>query len=191
MEIFFFWLIMAVVVSFVANAKGRSAGLWFLYGLVIWPIALIHAIVMSKTVEALEQEKLGQGNIRCPNCADWVYKEAKTCPHCQHRLTAKSRVQPVSLSKAVRENLTIEEDTWQAARNLNAATYKIYLSEKFNIKKNELFEQYVCGDEMFDSLDDALAHADQLDREQNSDSSRTQNLGSGNKMSLPPHLQNK
>lgn len=167
MELLFFWLIMAGVVAFVANSKGKSGGLWFFYGLVIWPIALIHAIVTSKEPEAVERQQLNQGNIRCPNCADWVYKQAKTCPHCQHRLTGKSQVQPASLSKTVRESLIIEdaEDFWQGDRDLDSAKYKLYLSEKYNIKKNDLFEKYVCLDEMFDTLDEALAHAHEADRE--------------------------
>lgn len=167
MELFVFWLIMAGVVAFVANSKGQSGGLWFLYGLILWPIALIHAIVIQKNPEAIERQNYNEGKIRCPNCADWVYKQAKTCPHCQHRLTAKPQVQPVALSKTVKESLTIEneEGFWQGDRNLDAASYKLHLSEKFDIKKNELFEQYVCLDEMFDTLDEALAHADKTDRE--------------------------
>lgn len=167
MELFVFWLIMAVVVAFVANSKGKSGGLWFLYGLVIWPIALIHAIVTPKEPEAVERQQQSEGKMRCPNCADWVYKQAKTCPHCQHRLTAKSQVQSASLSKTVTENVLIEdaEEFWQGDRDLDAAKYKLHLSEKYDIKKNDLFEKYVCLDEMFDTLDEALSHADKTDRE--------------------------
>ena len=167
MELFFFWLIMAVVVAFVANSKGKSGGLWFFYGLVIWPIALIHAIVTPKEPEAVERQQQSEGKMRCPNCADWVYKQAKTCPHCQYRLTAKSQAQSAALSKSVRENVIIEdeEEFWKGDRNLDAAKYKIHLSEKYDIKKNDLFEKYVCLDEMFDTLDEALSYADKADRE--------------------------
>ena len=167
MELFFFWLIMAAVVALVASAKGRSGGLWFVYGLVIWPIALIHAVVITKDVAAIEKEKQKEGKMRCPNCADWVYKEAKTCPHCQYQLKGKSQVQPDALSKAVRESVIIEdeEEFWEGDRNLQAARYKIYLSEKYDIQKNELFGKFVCLDEMFDTIDEAVAKADQVDQE--------------------------
>lgn len=169
MELLFFWFIMAGVVAFVANSKGRSGGLWFLYGFVIWPIALIHAIVIQKDAETIERQHYNEGKMRCPNCADWVYKQAKTCPHCQHRLSYKTQLQPTTLSKTVREHLIIVEDTddfWKGDRDLDAAQYKIHLSEKYAITKNNLFEKYVCLDEMFDTLDDALAYADKTDREQ-------------------------
>ena len=48
MEWVIFWLIMAVIVGMVANSKGRSFFLWFLYGLLIWPIGLTHAILLRR-----------------------------------------------------------------------------------------------------------------------------------------------
>lgn len=37
------WFIMGALVAMVANSKGRNAALWFVYGFLVWPIALIHA----------------------------------------------------------------------------------------------------------------------------------------------------
>jgi hypothetical protein len=45
--IVFAWPILAVVAAWIAKAKGRSFFLWLLYGLVLMPVALIHAIVMQ------------------------------------------------------------------------------------------------------------------------------------------------
>lgn len=59
----------------------------------------------------------------------------------------------------------VSEDFWSGDRNLNAATYKIYLSEKYHIQKNELFGKFVYGDAMFDTIDEAVTQADKLDRE--------------------------
>lgn len=188
MELFFFWLLMALVVALVANSKGRSAGLWFFYGLIIWPLALIHAFFLNKTVEALEQEKQKMGEIRCPNCAGWVYKEAKACPHCQSQLSSHGRA---TSSAGAASGGSATGAVWQNTRNLDSAQYKIFLSEKYNIQKNELFGKFVCGDGMFDALDDALAHADQIDRKQQSDRLERQKRSSASKMSLPPHLQDK
>lgn len=175
MELFFFWLIMAGVVAFVANSKGKSGGLWFLYGLVIWPIALVHAVVTPKEPDAVERQQRSEGKMRCPNCADWVYKQAKTCPHCQHRLTANSRVQAAALPRTAKENTVVEDadEFWQGDRNLASAKYKLHLSEKYDIKKNDLFEKYVCLDDMFDTLDEAIAHADKADTEKEAYFSQT------------------
>lgn len=45
MLFFMFWLVMGGVVAIIAKSKGKSAFLWFLYGFVIWPIALVHILV--------------------------------------------------------------------------------------------------------------------------------------------------
>lgn len=45
MEWLFFWLMMGGVVAIIANSKGKNPFLWFLYGAMIWPIALTHILV--------------------------------------------------------------------------------------------------------------------------------------------------
>ena len=50
MELFVFWVVMAIICGMVASSKGSSFLAFFFYGLVIWPIALVHAILMSSTV---------------------------------------------------------------------------------------------------------------------------------------------
>jgi hypothetical protein len=47
MELLFLWVMMGVIVAMVARSKGREPFLWFLYGAVIWPIALTHAILLK------------------------------------------------------------------------------------------------------------------------------------------------
>lgn len=47
MELLIFWVIMAVIVGMIASSKGRNPVAWGFYGLLIWPIALVH-IVLSK-----------------------------------------------------------------------------------------------------------------------------------------------
>jgi hypothetical protein len=44
----FFWLMMAGVVAMVGKSKGRSAAPWFFYGLLLWPIALVHALLLRQ-----------------------------------------------------------------------------------------------------------------------------------------------
>lgn len=45
MEWVVLWLIMGGVVALIAKSKGKDAVIWFLYGVLIWPIALTHALV--------------------------------------------------------------------------------------------------------------------------------------------------
>ena len=46
MEVFLFILFFALVTALAANARGRSAFLWFLLGFLFGPIALIAVLVM-------------------------------------------------------------------------------------------------------------------------------------------------
>lgn len=72
------WLVMGAVVGMIAHAKGRSAGLWFLYGALIWPIALTHALVMPWGATTARAP--------CPSCKELAHRDATVCPHCRSEL---------------------------------------------------------------------------------------------------------
>jgi uncharacterized membrane protein YedE/YeeE len=40
------WPVLAVVAAWIARSKGRSFVVWVLYGLILMPVALIHALVI-------------------------------------------------------------------------------------------------------------------------------------------------
>ena len=60
-----FWFVMAAIVAVIASHKGLGSVGWFLYGLLIWPIALIHVIVTGRTAETIEREALALGGKKC------------------------------------------------------------------------------------------------------------------------------
>jgi len=95
MGVFIFWLIMAGVVAIIAHAKGRGALGWFLYGFVIWPIALVHILVTTASQQSLDERALASGErVRCPYCAEIIRREAKVCPHCQRDLGGHRSSEP-------------------------------------------------------------------------------------------------
>lgn len=146
---------MAVVVAIVASSKGYSAFLWFLYGFVVWPIALVHILVLPKSTHKLEEEKVREGRIRCPSCSEWIFSTATSCPHCSKKIGAESKA-------AARGGLPAS-NIWTSQRNLEDAAYKIYLADTYSIEKHDLFDKYVCKDKMFDQLQEALDYAHELD----------------------------
>lgn len=46
-------------------------------------------------------------------------------------------------------------------KDLSDDAYKIWLGKTYDISKNELFEKYECDGKLFETLDDALQHADE------------------------------
>jgi hypothetical protein len=73
-----FWLGMATLVAAIAANKGRSWFGFFVYGFLLWPIALIHALIMQSTVQAPSE----RDTRACPHCAETIKREAKVCKHC-------------------------------------------------------------------------------------------------------------
>ncbi len=48
---------------------------------------------------------------------------------------------------------------FEGLQDLSNPTYKIWLANKYRIEKNELFDKFVISDDVFSSLEDALAFA--------------------------------
>ena len=49
-------------------------------------------------------------------------------------------------------------------KDLSDDAYKIWLGKTYDISKNELFEKYECDGRLFETLDEALQHADESHR---------------------------
>lgn len=90
MEILGLWVIMAVVVAMIAGSKGRSGFGWFIYGFLIWPVALVHILLSSRTVAADRRLAEQQGRQPCPHCAEMIKREAAVCPFCQRDVVARA-----------------------------------------------------------------------------------------------------
>lgn len=80
------WVVLAIVVAFVAPIRGRSGFGWFLVALLLSPvIALLLLIVLPD----LKGEIAERGRSRqCPFCAERVKREAIVCRHCGRDLAA-------------------------------------------------------------------------------------------------------
>lgn len=51
-------------------------------------------------------------------------------------------------------------------RDLNNDTYKLYLRKKYEIQRNDLLQKFKCKEKLFESLDAALAFADELEEQE-------------------------
>lgn len=67
MELILLWLVMAIICGMVASSKNRSFFLYFLGGLILWPIVLVAAI-------------LGKPRAEKPNPFDYPAEKAQPQP---------------------------------------------------------------------------------------------------------------
>jgi len=62
------------------------------------------------------------------------------------------------------ESAIVEEVDFVGAKDLSSDSYKIYLTKKYKIEKNQTLDSYICNEKMFGSLDLALKEADVLEQ---------------------------
>lgn len=76
-------IICAFICSVIAGTKARSAGGFFLMGLLLGPVGVAIAIVLPANSPALESGAISSGSMKkCPMCAELVRSEASKCRHC-------------------------------------------------------------------------------------------------------------
>ena len=81
-------IVIAIAVAVIAQFKGQKPVFWFLYGVVIWPVALAHILIKPKTPEAVAREAHTAGRRPCPYCAEMIMRQAQVCPYCQRDLAS-------------------------------------------------------------------------------------------------------
>lgn len=75
-------LLLGLIPGAIAKGKGKSFGLWWIYGAAIFIVALPHALIMRPDDDAIERRQLGSGMKKCPSCVEMIKQDAKVCKHC-------------------------------------------------------------------------------------------------------------
>ena len=75
MEYIIIWIVCGIGAAAIASSKGRSAGAWFLGGLLLGPIGLLIVGFMGAPAPSVSSVR------KCPFCAETILREAKVCKH--------------------------------------------------------------------------------------------------------------
>lgn len=147
--IILFGLIGSTVPGFIASSKGRSFFLWYLYGVLIFPVAVIHSLLLKPNEHT-------SGMRKCPSCASVISIDAKICPACRTNLSSNN-IQETPHVLPKREYPT----QFDGEKNISSSPYQLFLTKKYGIEKNNTLEKYAFDNEVFDTLVGALREADQ------------------------------
>ena len=82
MEILIIAALIGLLPAAIAQSKGRSFALWWLYGAAIFIVALPHALLLGSDQKSLDNRALSSGSKKCPYCAEMIREEAVVCRFC-------------------------------------------------------------------------------------------------------------
>ena len=87
MSILLYALVLGIIPASIAHSKGRNFVLWYIYGVALFIIALVHSLLISKSPEAEAADFRDKGYVECPYCKEYIKPDATVCPHCERDIS--------------------------------------------------------------------------------------------------------
>ena len=81
-------------------------------------------------------------------------------------IDSKSTSHSILPTQVANQTDPVTETVYEQALDLSSDAYKIYLVKKYQVEKNHALAKFICRDRLFESIDQALQHAHELERQQ-------------------------
>jgi hypothetical protein len=76
-------MLLGLIPAAIAQSKGHGFFAWWVYGALLFIVALPYALLMPPNLAALEARQLADGGYRkCPSCAEIIRRDAAVCRFC-------------------------------------------------------------------------------------------------------------
>ena len=84
-------LLLALIPATIAQSKGRRFGDWYVYGFLLFVVALVHSLLIRPTEHSQRKELIADGYKACPFCDEMIRPNAAVCRHCGRELGHEPR----------------------------------------------------------------------------------------------------
>jgi hypothetical protein len=132
MEFLIFAVLIGLIPGMIARSKGREFVIWWLYGSLLFIVALPHALLLKPEIKQLEQQQAAQGMKKCPFCAEMIKPDARVCRYCSRDLPAEAAeppAPPVAARRAELDNSMGGEDPNQESEHQRRDRLRAQLEE--------------------------------------------------------------
>jgi hypothetical protein len=106
-------VLLGLMPAVIAYHKGRNIFAWWVYGALLFIVALPHALLLSASSASSPASR----HLRpCPFCAELIQREARLCRFCQRSVSSAASMPGLSLKDEARQSLREEQRRLDEAR---------------------------------------------------------------------------